>query len=160
MRRVLVLSAVALFLLGMTVNVALAGDGSKAAMSDFMNENKPAESIVSTVRSICFWGFYINNPSQGWETRLFVSNLDPGALHNFDAVILQTSTISVRSFSLPPNGIAGFTCADLNTCGQAGWLFVESDANFFGATLFIINNVFGGGAFTAQSPLCEFFLGG
>ena len=116
------------------------------------------EASVDVVRSFCFWGFYINNTSQGWDTRLFISNLDTQAGHGYDVFVLQTNTISVTSFTLPPSGIRGFSCQDLNSCGQSGWLYVQSNANIFGSTLFVINLIFGGGSFTAQSPLCEFFL--
>src|SRR5215813_11914740 len=145
MRRVLVLSAVALFLLGMTVNVALAADtSSKAAVSGFINGQNSPDAAVDVVRSFCFWGFYINNQSQGWETRLFVSNLDTQAGHSYDVFVLETGGVQIRSFNLAPSGIQGFTCQDLNSCGQAGWLYVQSNANIFGATLFVINNIFGG----------------
>jgi len=109
-----------------------------------------------SIHSFCFWGLYIHNPSQGWESRLFISNLDTQAGHSYDVFVLATNTILQTSFSLGPSGIRGFDCVALNACGQAGWLYVQSDASVFGATLFVINNVFGGGAFTAQSPDCLF----
>src|SRR5262249_33829531 len=108
--------------------------------------------------SICLWGFYIDNPSQGWETRLFLSNLDREQAHTYEVFVLATNTVLTKSLSLGPSGIAGLTCSDLQTCGQAGWLYVQSNARIFGTTLFVINNSFGGGAFTAQSPDCRFGL--
>ena len=73
-----------------------------------------------------------------------------------DAKGKTTNTVLIKSFSLGPNGIIGFGPVELNAVGQAGWLYVQSDANLFGATLFVINTIYGGGSFTAQTPLCEF----
>jgi len=109
-----------------------------------------------SIHSFCFWGLYIHNLGQGWESRLFISNLDTQAGHSYDAFVLATNTVLQTSFALGPSGIQGFDCVALHACGQAGWLYVQSDASVFGATLFVINNVFGGGAFTAQSPDCLF----
>ena len=100
----------------------------------------------------CIWGLYIDDHQSGgsWEARLVLANLDTQNAHNYDVSVLATDTVRLKSLSLEPSGIAQLTCSDLQACGAAGWLQINSDAPVFGATLFVINNQFGGGSFTAQ----------
>src|SRR5262249_1897582 len=98
----------------------------------------------------------INNPSQGWESRLFLANLDIQQAHTYDVLVLATNTVLLKRLSLEPGGVTQLSCGDLNACGVTGWLQVNSDAPVFGATLFVINTIFGGGSFTAQPGNCTF----
>jgi hypothetical protein len=117
-------------------------------------------TVGVTTRSSCTWGLYIDDHQSGggWESRLFLSNIDTQHAHTYEVFVLATNTVLTKSLSLGPNGIVELTCGDLQACGAAGWLYVQSDAPVLAATLFVINNVFGGGAFTAQSPVCTFGL--
>src|SRR5262249_44301668 len=96
----------------------------------------------------CMWGLYIDDHQTGgaWESRLILSNLDMQHAHHYDVAVLVTDTVHNKSLNLEPSGVVQLTCGDLQACGSAGWLYVHSDAPVFGATLFVINSVFGGGA--------------
>jgi YVTN family beta-propeller protein len=109
-----------------------------------------------TPLSSCAWGLYIDDHTTGgsWESRLFLANIDPQQAHTYEVVVLATDTVHRTSLRLGPNGIVQVTCDDVPACGAAGWLSVQSDASVFAATLFVLNNTFGGGRFTAQTPLC------
>jgi hypothetical protein len=120
-----------------------------------------ARSVTATFNaqsSACLWGLWIDDHQSGggWESRLIVANIDTQQTHNYEAFILAADTFLFKSFGLTPSGIAVFTCSDLHACGVTGWLYVQSDAPVFAASLFVINNIFGGGSFTAQTPLCLF----
>ena len=107
--------------------------------------------------AVCMWGLYIDDHQTGgaWESRLILSNIDTQQAHTYEVFVLATDTVHRKSLGLEPSGVAQLTCDNLQACGSAGWLYVQSDAPVFGATLFVINSVFGGGAFTAQTPHCE-----
>src|SRR5690349_4267472 len=86
--------------------------------------------------------------------RLFLANIDTQQAHDYEVVVRATDRLCSKSVSVGPSGLAQFTCDDLQACGTAGWLYVQSDTPVFGATLFVINTTFGGGSFTAQPPVC------
>ena len=111
-----------------------------------------------TFLSSCMWGLFIDDHHSGgaWESRLFLSNIDTQQAHTYEVFVLATDTVHPKKLSLGPSGIRQLTCDDVQACDTAGWVYVQSDAPVFGATLFVINTVFGGGAFTAQTPVCTF----
>jgi hypothetical protein len=83
-----------------------------------------------------------------------MANLDTQTPHNYHIVGLAINGIFQKYVQLAPSEVASFTCDDFVACGTAGWLTVRADTPVFGATLFVINTLFGGGSFTAQPPVC------
>jgi hypothetical protein len=106
------------------------------------------------------WGLYIDDHQSGgaWESRLFLANIDTQQAHTYEVFVLATDTVRRQSLRMGPSGMVQLTCSDMQACDAAGWLYVQSDAPVFAATLFVINSTFGGGAFTAQTPVCQFDL--
>ena len=88
--------------------------------------------------------------------RLFLANIDTQQAHTYEVFVLATDTLRLKRLSLGPSGMVQLTCDDVQACGAAGWLYVQSDAPVLAATLFVINHAFGGGSFTAQTPNCQF----
>ena len=123
-----------------------------------MTQARSVTATFSLVLSSCVWGLYIDDHHSGgdWEARLFVANIDTQQAHTYEVVVLATETGHRTSLSLGPSAIVQVTCDDVQACGTAGGLYVRSDAPVLTATLFVINNVFGGGAFTAETPQCQF----
>jgi hypothetical protein len=156
MKRIVVLFTVLLSLFGMIVgNTSVAKTLTPEELQEFGLAPED-QGLVNNVQSLCVWGLYIDTQGSGagdWDSRLFISNisLTPQA---FDITVFSQGRRVLTERFLRPNEVIQETCESLGVCNTAGWLLVVSDAPFFGSTLFIINNLFGGGSFTAQTPLC------
>jgi hypothetical protein len=159
MTKVGILFAVVWFLVGMAMSPVLALDMQDPDALDALG--LPREGIVTIVRSVCYWGLYIDDNGTGvgpWDSLLFISN--PSAIpQNFDVLFYKQGTqINTELINVAPNALISLSCEQMNACNSQGWLLVQSDARIFGGTLLLSNTQFGGGSLTANTPLCAFAL--
>jgi hypothetical protein len=159
MTKVSILFTVALLLVGMVMSPPLA-----LGLTDLDDINAlglPREGIVTIVRSVCYWGLYVDDNGSGvgpWDSLLFISN--PSATpQNFDVIfVTQGTQINTELINVAPNELRSLNCEQMRACNSQGWLLVQSDARIFGGTLLLSNSQFGGGSLTTQAPSCGFFL--
>jgi hypothetical protein len=148
----------ALLLVGMVMSPALALDLQDPNDLDALGLLE-GEGVVTNIRSLCFWGFYIDDNGTGvgpWDSLLFVSNAS-NSPQNFDVFfVTQGARILRELVNVAPNALVFLDCNELRACNSQGWLLIVSDAPIFGGTLLISNSLFGGGSLTAQTPFCIF----
>jgi hypothetical protein len=157
MKKTVTVFAMLVLLLGMAAHPSFAFGPSTISPDALGLSNE--EGVVNNPVSGCFWGLYIDDRGPGlgpWDSLLFLSNPSATA-QNFDVINFARGRRVVNSYVLRPDELIALSCDDLGVCGTQGWLLIISDASIFGGTLFLVNSVFAGGGFDAQTPFCFSF---